>query len=465
MTIKPCSTLVLGNSTVSPQFGWCTEHSKLLVSSLLNPLTIHHPGNVTYPLVTIWFNISLYLIIATGHLLNTIFRAVDDLSEFCQSLYEDVILIGLLIGVLLYRWRVDCIASIIHFMDTCFMTTDARILIQCHRKALATFFMFVWLFSTISTWMLFESLRPMSENEVKLRLELYGTEHPRRRLPMNMWIPGLDETESWTYELLFMTQVYISTPYMLLSYVCSIALIPMMAIHIDGQIKILCKYIKMLGHRHKDSKGNEIFYTNIEKNEFVLASDTLNEYSVAAIASTSYETLRGNISRKELKKLKAYERAFFKQLVRFHQKMLAFTNKTLTDISPLVLFVVVTNYFVFSLGLYQLTAYNDLQSKFQLFKFVSELTLAVIQFYMFCYSAELLDDCQARIRTSLYSSRWYACSRATRQDMCMILRRLRKENHPKFYQGVLVLCNAVFVRLVRVSYNVVNLIKFKDSLG
>uniref|UniRef100_A0A8D8RKR8 Uncharacterized protein n=2 Tax=Cacopsylla melanoneura TaxID=428564 RepID=A0A8D8RKR8_9HEMI len=124
--------------------------------------------------------------------------------------------------------------------------------------------------------------------------------------------------------------------------------------------------------------------------------------------------------------------------------------------------MVLGNYMGVSLALYQLVVYSD-QSKFRLFKFVSELSLALFELYIYCFAAEILDDFHSRTRTSLYFSRWYACTRSTRRDIGMLLRRLRKPKHPNFYWGFIVINNPLFVGLLRLCYQVVNLMRLKGA--
>uniref|UniRef100_A0A8D8RCW8 Uncharacterized protein n=1 Tax=Cacopsylla melanoneura TaxID=428564 RepID=A0A8D8RCW8_9HEMI len=120
------------------------------------------------------------------------------------------------------------------------------------------------------------------------------------------------------------------------------------------------------------------------------------------------------------------------------------------------------NYIGVSLALYQLVEHSD-QSKVRLFKFVSELVLSLFQLYSHCSAAEIWDDFHSRSRTSLYSSRWYACTRSTRRNMGLVLRRLRKPNHLEFYRGCIVINNPLFVGLLRVCYQVVNLMRLKST--
>uniref|UniRef100_A0A8D8QNI3 Uncharacterized protein n=1 Tax=Cacopsylla melanoneura TaxID=428564 RepID=A0A8D8QNI3_9HEMI len=98
---------------------------------------------------------------------------------------------------------------------------------------------------------------------------------------------------------------------------------PMIIIHVEGQIKILCNYIEMLGCPHKDSEGNHIFYTQFETNKSELVSNIATHPSRSCKTTQEVRCLE----RTNLRKMRAYEQDYFKQLVRFHQKVLTFIEQ------------------------------------------------------------------------------------------------------------------------------------------
>ncbi|KAL1453140.1 hypothetical protein WDU94_007310 [Cyamophila willieti] len=54
-----------------------------------------------------------------------------------------------------------------------------------------------------------ESIIPISKSELDIRRNVYRTKHPEHRLPYNLRIPFIDETESWAYEIVYVYQLYI----------------------------------------------------------------------------------------------------------------------------------------------------------------------------------------------------------------------------------------------------------------
>ncbi|KAL1449012.1 hypothetical protein WDU94_000255 [Cyamophila willieti] len=409
-----------------------------------------------------WFHMSFCVVAIISHFLSTILHSVHYLPEFFSCLLEDVTIICTAVIILAFQYRIDFIRSVIHFMETKFSTVDPKILAECHRKMLTTVKLFVALFMCVMAGLLAQWLTPMTEDELKLREALHGSKRQARRLMVNLWLPGLDETESWTYELLCLVQAYLAVTCALWSYVFFVTIFPMIVINAEGQMKILCRHIEMLGSPHKDSEGNQIFYTHFETNTYVSVSSVLNFRTWSASPNSRKTTQELELLKRiNVNKLRAYEREYLKQLIRFHQNLLTFIEQIFQKIAPGVLLIVIANYLNISITLYQVMVYSGHQSKTTLFKFLTELTLTLIQFYYYCDTMELWDDCQARMRTSLYFSRWYTCSLSTRKDIFLLLSRLRKPRHPRFCQGVIVLCNPWFVGLLRVCYQAVNFMRLR----
>uniref|UniRef100_A0A8D8YLS6 Uncharacterized protein n=1 Tax=Cacopsylla melanoneura TaxID=428564 RepID=A0A8D8YLS6_9HEMI len=128
--------------------------------------------------------------------------------------------------------------------------------------------------------------------------------------------------------------------------------------------------------------------------------------------------------------------------------------------NPIMLFKIVLNNMLFALCTYQLTS-SDFKSmsKARLYKFLLEFTGVFVQFYYLCHSSEKLDDWQSRVNRAITESHWYKCSKGTRRDICMLLRRTQGPNHLSFYDGAIVLSRAYFLSVVKCSYNFVNFMR------
>ncbi|KAI5698182.1 hypothetical protein M8J75_002964 [Diaphorina citri] len=236
--------------------------------------------------VYMWLQASLCAGLVVTHFLNTVLRAVHYWPEFLQRLLEDVVL-------------------------------DAIFLIMVgYRKVQLKFCMFGVLVGCVFVGFLLELWAPLDEAELAMRRRLYQTARPERRLVFDIWIPGVDETESWTYEILIILQLYCGFIAYLTS-VIAIMVIPTLVIYSQGQQRILCKHIQLLGTPHYDSDGNRIFYSNFEKNDYVIVL-----YAMERMRLT-----RRGWSQVYRKKQTEYERQYFRQIVRFHQKLLDFQEQ------------------------------------------------------------------------------------------------------------------------------------------
>uniref|UniRef100_A0A8D8QM98 Uncharacterized protein n=1 Tax=Cacopsylla melanoneura TaxID=428564 RepID=A0A8D8QM98_9HEMI len=154
-----------------------------------------------------WFHITLCIFMPISHFLSTIVHSVHYLPEFFTCLLEDVTIITVFIIVGLLRYRVHRFESVIHYMETSFSTVDTRVLAECHRRSLTTVVMFVTLFMMAVAGILAEFFTPMTEDELKLREELHGIKREAKRALFNLWIPGIDRSQSWTYVVICMVQV------------------------------------------------------------------------------------------------------------------------------------------------------------------------------------------------------------------------------------------------------------------
>ncbi|KAL1462901.1 hypothetical protein WDU94_014704 [Cyamophila willieti] len=132
--------------------------------------------------------------------------------------------------------------------------------------------------------------------------------------------------------------------------------------------------------------------------------------------------------------------------------------------SPIMLCKVILSNLLFALCLYQLTASSSQSmSKVRFYKLVLEFISVFVTYYYLCHSSERLDDWQSRVNRAITKSHWYTCSKNTRRDVCMFLRRTQGPNHLNFYGKALVLGRAYFMSVVKVSYSFVNYMRLNTS--
>ncbi|KAL1457063.1 hypothetical protein WDU94_001736 [Cyamophila willieti] len=122
------------------------------------------------------------------------------------------------------------------------------------------------------------------------------------------------------------------------------------------------------------------------------------------------------------------------------------------------------NNLIFALFLFQLTLSSISMSKARLCKLVAEFVAFGIQYFYLCNKSDLLDDCNGNILRAIGNSGcWMRCSSQTRRDLCMLIRRVQKPNHLRFFQGAIIISRDYFMRVVKLSYSLVNFMRIKSA--
>uniref|UniRef100_A0A8D9DYM4 Odorant receptor n=1 Tax=Cacopsylla melanoneura TaxID=428564 RepID=A0A8D9DYM4_9HEMI len=248
---------------------------------------------------------------------NVYTRAIRYHPEFVQTFCEHVTSCFCLFVVFYLQKVPRRIYSVCKFMDT-FSQADRLVFQKCNRQAKHTLFTYVTLAFTAILGSFFESLAPITNNELAIRRNVYRTKYPERRLIFNTRIPFIDESESWAHEIIYVIQLYFLT-YFIACASTTTSLIPVLAIHTRGQYEILCKYICLIGQDHRDHFGCRIFYSNIEKNEYII------EGELPKIPGPKPSQWR--LWKAKLRRQKIYEANYLRQVIRFHHKLLAFQDE------------------------------------------------------------------------------------------------------------------------------------------
>ncbi|KAI5717167.1 hypothetical protein M8J77_001201 [Diaphorina citri] len=211
-----------------------------------------------------------HLIIVVGfllmHIINTSSRSVRYLPEFIQCLYEDVAAITVYLHIFLLKKKYKQLADLIGTMADSFSNADPVIVLKYERRMRTIFRTCFCGLSILLSVMVVEAFFPLPETELVIRRKVYRT-NSDRKLPCNVKIPFVDETEYWTYRGLFALQAYTLFLYIFIAAV-SFTSLPILTTKLVGQYTILCQYIDKLGAQHFDSQGREIFYTDLETNKY-----------------------------------------------------------------------------------------------------------------------------------------------------------------------------------------------------
>uniref|UniRef100_A0A8D8QP63 Odorant receptor n=1 Tax=Cacopsylla melanoneura TaxID=428564 RepID=A0A8D8QP63_9HEMI len=251
------------------------------------------------------------------HLYNTITRSVRYLPELLQAIVED-----LYIGVLTYmsnyfRIHYGQLDSLMIILERMNRYSDAKVSQTCQKQSKLVLILLAIPVSIIGTNTALEALLPLSPDNLNIQRTVYNTTHPERRLPLHVRIPFVDETESWTYEILFLIQTYLL--FLLFSmYNTVFSILPIILFYIQGQYKILSNYIEKVGQDHRDSHGDSIEYTNIETNHF---------HRVEKGKSKNVKLDFRNVVKMSVESKKQYEKTYIKQIVQYQQKLIMMHDK------------------------------------------------------------------------------------------------------------------------------------------
>lgn len=261
---------------------------------------------------------TLFLFHILCHLFSTLTRATRYLPEFFQTFLEDCVIFFLAYAVYFLRSRHHQITYLSDFMETAFSKADPRIIQKCYRQGKLTCLGFLIVVALAIAGSFLETFLPMSSSELRIRRSVYSeTKHPERRLPFNLRVPFVDETESWAYEIIYAIDIYIMINFIFWVSL-SVSVVPIMILHIRGQYEILSKYVALIGKEHRDGHGYRIFYNNIEADDYMVKM-----YSGVG------RRRRGRFRDVclALRRQITYERHYLRQIIEFHQKLLNFQDE------------------------------------------------------------------------------------------------------------------------------------------
>lgn len=265
--------------------------------------------------VYVFLNAAVMSAFVLSHLLSTFTRAIRYRPEFIQALVEDCLNILLMFGIFYFQLTYRKLNNLTDFTEVSFSKAYPNIYNKCMSESHAVLKHFCIFVLVALSGSILETMLSISETELEIRRYVYRTKHPERRLPYNVRVPFLDETETCWYEILYATSVYITFVYWTWSTLV-FCLIPIIVIHVRGQYDILCKYVTMIGSEHKDSEGYRIYYTSIEDNQYLLQKDMKDG------------TRKKGIGRDNMNAI--YERVFLRQIVMFHKKLMSFRSEVST---------------------------------------------------------------------------------------------------------------------------------------
>lgn len=206
-----------------------------------------------------------------GHLstidLSSLSRSIHYVPHFIEFFAEDIYFVSLMMQTLLLKSKYKQLAELAILMEDSFQQRGNRIAQKFQQRAKNILRIVFSLLACLEISFVLEVLFPRDKEDRELWGKVYKTKHPERKLPVNIWIPTIDESESGIYQWIFIYEVYVLSVVIVLICV-SFTLMPILILYLKGQHVILCEYIEKIGARHYDVEGQEIHFTNIETNEY-----------------------------------------------------------------------------------------------------------------------------------------------------------------------------------------------------
>lgn len=266
-----------------------------------------------------YFQIVLLLFAVLHHLEVTFVICSKNVPMFFESLFEDIFLIiGALSTIAVGVIKNERFLEIVNLSEKLSSNSKShsKIMRKCEYYCKLFLVSLVVLTTSLMLLNLLETVLPLSEEDLEIRRVVYNTKYPERRLPYHL--PSFETDIILVFYATYAYSIYVGA---LFAWVIAImsSFIPTILLQLLAQYEILALYTKKIGEKHTDATGDEIFYTNIETNEFVhvhMDDGNGRKYD-------KYTLLR---------RRHFYEQQYIKQIVQYHQKLLIFQDKVIIRI-------------------------------------------------------------------------------------------------------------------------------------
>lgn len=278
-----------------------------------------------------YFQIMLIFVGFLLHLCNTIGRAHRNIQEFFSLLLEDCIWLILFMGLHMFNQHYEDIVTLSNFMETSFSHANRDIIRRCQKQATWIFYSFAIAIFGAQILSVIEKVISISEAEIAMRKYVYGTHYPSRRPFLPWWLPSVDETQDGLFQVQNVIALYLIV---ILTMIACLyfSFIPTILTHLSGQYDILSGYIQMIGHEHTDPAGIPIYYTDIETNQYIYdipmcspTSEGPSGMGCENISQIPRQIQYANWNQNQT----LYEKAYLRQVIKFHQKLCSFQSKVI----------------------------------------------------------------------------------------------------------------------------------------
>lgn len=221
------------------------------------------------------FLLAMFLIMFLA-ILNLFLVAVHDIFEFLSRLQELFLLLVFLSQLLPLKCRLDDVLELFRLQQILFQVSDTKIQRHYILKEYREIIILLILFSLPLLSFLLAPPLVRSNQGAEMLTTLYGNKYPHRVLPFIMWTPrSFDPSEMNNFIYLYISECFFATllvvPYIAINIRVIIIMEPL-----EGQYKMLEKFIKLIGKKHEDVLGKRIFYTNIATGDYISESQMIN---------------------------------------------------------------------------------------------------------------------------------------------------------------------------------------------
>ncbi|KAI5700345.1 hypothetical protein M8J76_015457, partial [Diaphorina citri] len=378
---------------------------------------------------------------------SVVLRARQDSFEFLQKLFEAIFTTAFYYELFYIKTHIRQVLALIRIIEDKFLTSHEDIVKAYDRQERVTICLV--LIAVVMTLVLVvsETFIQFSPEELDKIRKLYDKKHPERILPINCWLPLVDTSDLGPYLVIYVVQVIALMLYFTsLSY--SVIQVTAFLTPLEGQFRILARYVGMLGRSPRDPLGTYV-WTPIG----VLCKD-----------EGTYRLDRRFLGKSEEEVERRFNEICANQCVKFSHILYEYMEEYRRFITPLKDPVVIPVTTIFALGLYQTSSISDL-SPHAIGKVFIELFLLLISSYDFIRQSERLQTCQDLLYASVARCARDRLSPRARRTLCMILMRSRSFAHLRFLNGVYLIDNELLIRLFKVSYSFINFMKVAKALG
>ncbi|KAI5713165.1 hypothetical protein M8J76_006775 [Diaphorina citri] len=392
-----------------------------------------------------------------SNITSTFVYSTRNLAEFLQRLFESISFCGYYYETVLLNIKLTQLLSILDKLDNSFCTVQSKMFWKCKREERTLMIgCFILVINTILATFIEAFFLPLDEVDRALIKTIYNRQHGRK-LPVNLYVPGIDISEPMYFLICSFFTVYLAGLLVVLGTVC-FCNFPLFVMNVELQIRVLSRYVRMIGKIHQNPQGDVIRYTNIINDEYVLQRRH-------EISRSYFHDMDKIVSSRDLEKYQHgymnYEELFTRQIFKFHQKLLLLREEYIGWLHMSLVGRALFSMALLALAVYQVFS-RDIYSEKTVFKYCLELTCVVSCYFYFCHISERWQGCNDHVRRAMEDSCWYQCSSRVQKNVIMMhVRTYRSVDYVEAC-GIFRASYEYYVSSLKLSYSFLNFVKLQE---